>query len=424
VQLVSAALAVLTSTALAFGHLGCAASGDSQSPKASQAQSPQASGVQSPQASQPPPRESAALGDRDDSQAFTADELEQLVGPVALYPDGLLPVVLAASTFPLEVVQAARFLDRHARDESLTPDERWDESVLALINYPEVVELMNDDLNWTWQLGEAVAYQQEDVMDAVQAFRQRVKTAGNLVPNEQMVVEQKEIEGTQVIVIESASPEVVFVPVYRPSQVVIVHAHPCCWWWGPPHPWSWHRSAVFWVGPSVVFRASWGHRGHSSIRVNRNVNVNINNPGRGTRPGAGDRWNADRSPGSRAGSRPGRSNRNEVGTRPSRGGAGDRVGNRANPGGNARAGNRATAGGNAQAANRPTAGGNARAGNRATAGGNARAGNRAAPGGRGDSSSQSSFGNMSNASSARSQSARGASSRGGARGGGRGGGRR
>ncbi|MFQ6005861.1 MAG: DUF3300 domain-containing protein, partial [Woeseia sp.] len=87
---------------------------------------------------------------------LSAEALEELVGPVALYPDDLLAIVLPASTYPLQVVQAARFLERLEDDPSLKPDEEWDESITALLNYPEVVELMNDDIEWTWRLGEAV----------------------------------------------------------------------------------------------------------------------------------------------------------------------------------------------------------------------------------------------------------------------------
>ena len=80
---------------------------------------------------------------------LTAVELEALVGPVALYPDDLLAIVLPASTYPLEIVQAARFRERFEADSSLTPNENWDDSIVALLNYPEVLEMMNDDLDWT-----------------------------------------------------------------------------------------------------------------------------------------------------------------------------------------------------------------------------------------------------------------------------------
>src|SRR5690606_24260413 len=86
-----------------------------------------------------------------DATPLTREELEALVGPVALYPDKLLAIVLPASTYPLEIVQAARFLEQLENDSSLEPDEAWDDSVTALLNYPQVVQMMNDDIDWTWR---------------------------------------------------------------------------------------------------------------------------------------------------------------------------------------------------------------------------------------------------------------------------------
>src|SRR5688572_15635682 len=86
----------------------------------------------------------------------TAEELQDVVGPIALYPDDLVAIVLPASTYPLQVVQAARFLEDRENDSSLQPNEEWDDSIVALLNYPEVVALLNDDLDWTYDLGTAV----------------------------------------------------------------------------------------------------------------------------------------------------------------------------------------------------------------------------------------------------------------------------
>jgi len=99
------------------------------------------------------PAESASS---DAPALLTADQLVELVGPVALYPDELLAITLPAATYPLEIVQAARFLEKHKSNPELKPDEKWDESVLGLLNYPEVIDLMNKDLDWTWKLGAAV----------------------------------------------------------------------------------------------------------------------------------------------------------------------------------------------------------------------------------------------------------------------------
>ena len=145
-----------------------------------------------------------AAASQDQSSAGVAlmseDELFDLVGPIALYPDELVALVLPAATYPLEIVQAARYLAKYEKDDSLKPDEGWDSSVLGLLNYPEVINMMNEDLDRTWRLGAAVVNQQEDVMDAVQAFRYKVDEAGNLESNEQMIV----VHETEIIEIRSS----------------------------------------------------------------------------------------------------------------------------------------------------------------------------------------------------------------------------
>ena len=121
---------------------------------------------------------------------LSSAELQDLVGPIALYPDDLLAIVLPASTYPLQLVQAQRFLDDLKNDSSLQPEESWDDSIVALLNYPEAVELLNDDLDWTWRLGEAVVAQQADVIDAVETFRDRAYAAGNLKSDEHQTISE------------------------------------------------------------------------------------------------------------------------------------------------------------------------------------------------------------------------------------------
>ena len=106
-------------------------------------------------------------------------DLQELVGPIALYPDDLLAIVLPASAYPLQIVEAARFLKALESDPGLTPDEDWDDAVVALLNYPEILALLNEDLDWTLQLGDAVVAQQADVVAAVETFRDRAYAAGN-----------------------------------------------------------------------------------------------------------------------------------------------------------------------------------------------------------------------------------------------------
>ena len=146
---------------------------------------------------------------------LTQAELVELVGPIALYPDDLLAIVLPASTYPLQVVQAARFLADFEQDSSLEPDESWDDSVVALTNYPEVVELLNEDLDWTWQLGEAVVAQQADVIAAIESFRDRAYSAGNLRSDEHQNVTESE----GVIEIAPVEEDVIYVPYYEPLSI-------------------------------------------------------------------------------------------------------------------------------------------------------------------------------------------------------------
>jgi hypothetical protein len=277
---------------------------------------------------------------------FSDAELEELVGPVALYPDELLAIVLPASTYPLQIVQGARFLEKRKTDPELEPDEEWDPSVLGLLNYPEVIDLMNDDLSWTWRLGEAVTHQQADVMDAVQRFRARVDKAGNLESNDKMTV-VKETEGEQqIIIIESASPEVIYVPSYQPSTVVVYHAGPYPYYYSRPYSYYYSPAAAFWtglfLGAAVGWGLSWGWgRRRGRIKVDRDVNVNVNKSARidksvrGSRPGGGEDWKPGPGSGTRPGERPGTGPGERPGTRP-----GERPGTR--PGEGTRPGDRPT----------------------------------------------------------------------------------
>jgi Protein of unknown function (DUF3300) len=165
----------------------------------------------------------AAAQSAPESKILSGDELADVVGPIALYPDDLIGIVLPASTYPLQIVEAARFLDKRKQDPSLKPSEDWDDSVVALLNYPEVVQLLNDDLDWTWDLGTAVLNQRGDVLDAIQTFRERARAAGNLrTDNHQTVTEQTD----GAITIAPADPQVIYVPYYEPERVVVYQTRP------------------------------------------------------------------------------------------------------------------------------------------------------------------------------------------------------
>ncbi len=354
---------------------------------------------------------------------LTADQLVELVGPVALYPDELLAITLPAATYPLEIVQAARFLEKHKKNPDLKPNEKWDESVLGLLNYPEVIDLMNKDLDWTWKLGAAVTDQQGDVMDAVQQFRNQAHTAGNLDSNEkQIIIVEKEI-----IKIESATPEVIYVPTYQPSTVVVVQSAPYPYYYSAPYPYYYNPAAVFWtgvfIGAAVRYGVGWGRYGRrGDVNVSRGGNtVNIGSgnsrSGGGNRPGAGNRPGGGNRPGAGGGNRPGGGQRPGAGTgqRPSAGGGG---------------GNRPSAGTRPSTGSRPSAGQRPSSMDRS----------RASSGSRPSSSRQGSFsgqrnsggsasrnsqrGSSSRASQSRSRTSRSSASRGGGRSASRGGGGR
>jgi len=168
----------------------------------------------------------------EDVPLLTEAELAELVSPIALYPDDLLAIVLPAATYPLQVVEAGRFLDALGDDPSLEPDPDWDDSVVALVNYPEVVELLNDDLDWTWQLGEAVISQQAGVIAAVESFRDRAYAAGNLRSDDF----QRVTRDDGIIEIEPLEDDVIYVPYYEPERVVVYQPTPVYHYYPAPRP--------------------------------------------------------------------------------------------------------------------------------------------------------------------------------------------
>ena len=129
-----------------------------------------------------------------------ADYLTGLVGRIALYPDDLVAIILPAATSPLQIVQADRYLDKRKSDPKLPIDDKWDDPVKSLLNYPDVVKMMSNDLDWTSDLGEAVVEDQGAVLEAVQVFRRQAQAAGNLKSDTKQVVKQE----SEVIIIEPA----------------------------------------------------------------------------------------------------------------------------------------------------------------------------------------------------------------------------
>jgi hypothetical protein len=222
--------------------------------------------------------------------AFKAEELEQIVAPIALYPDALLAQVFMASTYPLEIVQAARWSKEHpqVKGDAVAKEmekQAWDASVKSLVAFPDVLAMMNEKLDWTQKLGDAFLGQQKDVMDAVQRLRAKAKDAGNLKSSKEQTVKTEAAPAgapaPQIIVIESSSPEVVYVPTYNPTVVYGAWPYPAY----PPYyyyPPAYVPGAAFFsfsvgvvVGGALWGNCNWGH-GDVDIDINRYNNFNRN----------------------------------------------------------------------------------------------------------------------------------------------------
>jgi len=161
-------------------------------------------------------------------QALPQEQLANLVAPIALYPDSLLSQVLVAATYPLEIVEAAQWLqqNRNLRGPELVEAARqqnWDASIQALVVFPDVLTRLNSDIRWTTDLGNAFLGQQADVMNAVQRLRAQASQAGRLQSNSQVNVTTQTQGGQPAIEIQPTDPQVVYVPVYNPAYI-----------WGPP----------------------------------------------------------------------------------------------------------------------------------------------------------------------------------------------
>jgi hypothetical protein len=239
--------------------------------------------------------------------ATPPDELEKLVDRIALYPDDLVAIILPASTNPLQIVQADRFLEKRKADPKAPIDDKWDDAVKSLLNYPEVVKTMSSDLDWTAALGEAVVADQGEVLEAIQAFRRKTQSAGNLKTDEkQVVVVEKEV-----IKIEPADPQVIYVPQYNPTTVVVSGGYPYGYYPSPypvyyyPYPpGAALATGLIW---GAAIGAVWGgarygcnYGGNANININRNTNINtgnINTGNRGQAGGGSSQWKSNKQPG-------------------------------------------------------------------------------------------------------------------------------
>ncbi|MBX3388090.1 MAG: DUF3300 domain-containing protein [Phycisphaeraceae bacterium] len=221
---------------------------------------------------------------------LSPEQLDQLVAPIALYPDDLLTQMLMASTYPIEIVQADRWVKAHTdlKGDALAKaleSETWDASVKSLVQFPDVLSMMSEKLDITSKIGDAFISQQKDVMDAVQRLRAKAQQAGNLQSNQQQTVTvQPAAAGsqTQTIIIQPADPQVVYVPQYNPTVVYGAWPYPAY----PPYPYyppgyvAGTAALSFGIGVAcgaIWSNNSWGHCNWNNGSVNINRNVNINN---------------------------------------------------------------------------------------------------------------------------------------------------
>ena len=211
------------------------------------------------------------------------DQLDSLVAPIALYPDPLLAQVLAASTYPLEIVQLQQSMAKHTdlKGEALAAaveKEDWDPAVQGLAALPDVIKRLGDDIKWTTDLGNAFLAQQSDVMDAVQRMRKKASDTGNLKTTEQQKVTTQVVETKQVIVIQQANPQVVYVPAYNPVVVYGPPIYPYPPIYYPP-PGYYAAGVAIGFGVGIAMGAFWGGGGwgYGPRWGYGSVNINVNN---------------------------------------------------------------------------------------------------------------------------------------------------
>jgi hypothetical protein len=212
------------------------------------------------------------------TKTFSQQDLDQLLAPIALYPDALLAQIFMASTYPLEVIEASRWVKANPKVtgkalEDAMAKQSWDPSVKSLTAVPQVLQQMNDKLDWMQKLGDAFLAQQKDVLNTVQSLRAKAVAAGNLKSSNEQVVKTETQDGQTIYIIESTKTEVVYVPIYNPYVAYGT------WWYPPYYPPYYMYPPAYVYPPHVAFTAGifvgvalWGNcNWHNS-----NVYVNVN----------------------------------------------------------------------------------------------------------------------------------------------------
>ena len=382
-----------------------------------------------------------------EEKLYNTQQLDQMLAPVALYPDSVLSQLLMASTYPSDFAEAVAWSAKHKDakgDEAVkqVENEKWDPSVKSLVAFPQMLDQLSKQADWVQKTGDAFLAQPEDVMASIQRLRAQAQKAGNLKSNEQQKVIVKEVPvetssepastNTTIIQIEPSNPETVYVPAYNPTTVYGTWAYPSYpppYW--PPSPYYYPgyypgaalATGIMWgIGIAAIGSCwggfGWGH-GDVDINVNKYNNINRNNQisGNGNRGNGNQKWNHNAQ--NRRGT-PYADNRSRQNYGQGVGGANNRAGYRGNTGADAnrqraqQSFNKSTGynggGDRAGGANNRAGGAGAGTTNRASNGGGNRAGSGNAGANAGNRSNSSAAANRSGSSSSRSNAFSGANS--------------
>jgi hypothetical protein len=238
----------------------------------------------------------SVLWAQDSKKPFTPEQLDQMLAPIALYPDALLSQTLMAATYPLEVVEAARWTQANPNlkgDAAVqaVKNKDWDVSVKSLVAFPQTLAMMNNNLDWTQKLGDAMIGQQKDVADSIQRLRAKAAAAGNLKTTPQQKVTTQTTGSASAIVIEPANPELIYVPYYNPTWVYGPWPYPAYppVYYPPPPNYGAALATGMMFGLGVAAGAAmfggwhWGWSGagwgnsYTTVNVNRATTISANN---------------------------------------------------------------------------------------------------------------------------------------------------
>ena len=242
-----------------------------------------------------------------DKKPFSPQELDQILAPIALYPDPLLAQVLMATSYPLEIVEAARWSKANPALKgdaavAAVKDQSWDASVKSLVAFPPVLMQLNDHLDWTQKLGDAMLSQQQEVADSIQRLRGKAETAGNLTSGPQQTVTTEGSGADRTIVIQPTNPDVIYAPSYNPNWAYGAWSspeYPPTYY--PPPPYYGYGTllaqGLMWgvgiaAAGAMFSNWNWG-RGNAYVNVNANRAANIDRNFDRNRYTNNNRWQHD-----------------------------------------------------------------------------------------------------------------------------------